>query len=137
MLKTPGSTFRPVQRKNSAAERKKISPRNFHFLKASGLKKKYLCLCNWEKYNFSWTFQESERIRRGKQTYLKFDPISAVSVQNLPKFGWRFLRPLHFFYFSFALFLVMRPKKRPFGNTADILYSLFCHLTRRGGRAGA
>ncbi len=45
---------------------------------------------------------------------LKFGPFSALFVHNRPKFGRRFVRPLHIL---FGPFWLMRPNNRPVDNT--------------------
>jgi hypothetical protein len=57
VLPTLCRTFRPIQKKNLAAEEKKIGPpSNFPFLKEFMAEEKhYFCLCEWENNNISWT----------------------------------------------------------------------------------
>ncbi len=95
VLPTLCTTFRPVQKKNSAAKGKKMrSPSNFNFLKKFGPQKHYFCLCVSGK--ISWTSLELERIWGRKQFFIMFGPFSALFVQSRPKFSRGFVRPLHF-----------------------------------------
>ncbi len=120
MLPTLGITFRPVLRKKSAAEKKIRSLSNIYYLMAFGHKKKFICVyvpeksmaCLW----FSYCRITVERITGGKLNFEKFGPFSALSVQNRPKFGRSFVRPL---YFSFGPFWVMRRNIRPVDNTEE------------------
>ncbi len=112
MLPTLGKTFRPVRRKNSAAEKIIRSPTKFDFLMAFGrIKILFLWLRAWEKYNISLICTEFHRKNKRRKTiFSEVDPFCALSVQTRPKFVRSFVRPL---YFLLGPFSVMRPNNRP------------------------
>ncbi len=63
-----GKTFRPVQRKNSAAEKKIRPPNKFDCLKAFGADKDFVICVKWlGKYDISLICTELERKSGGKQ----------------------------------------------------------------------
>ncbi len=83
-----GGKIRP-QRKKSG------HPLNLAFRRHLGWSKFcYSCLLTWEKYNISLICTELYIIKVEKLIFKKFDPFSALSVQNRQKFGrsfgWQF-----------------------------------------------
>ncbi len=88
-----------------------LSPSNFHFLKEFGLTENTFIVCMRGKILFLDFPQIREYKRR--ETILKFGPVSAPFVLNKPKFGRRFVRPLHIL---FGPFWLIRPNNRPAGN---------------------
>ncbi len=97
VLPTLGKTFRPVRRKNLAAEKKSGPLLNLVFWRHFGWWKFcYLCLCVLEKSNIIFICPELERLRGEKQIFKKMGPFSALSSQNRPNFGCSFVW-LYFF----------------------------------------
>ena len=65
--------------------------------------KNYLCLCQWQKYVIFWTYLALEWTKRlhFQEVRLLFGPVPKSA--KIPNFGSRFVRQLHFTFYS-ALF---------------------------------
>jgi hypothetical protein len=56
VLPTLCRTFRPIQKKNLAAEEQKIGPPVIFLFEGIWTEEKhYFCVCEWENINISWT----------------------------------------------------------------------------------
>jgi hypothetical protein len=104
VLPTPCGTFRPIQKKKLAAEKKNSAPStgSFPFRKEFGPKKSNIFVCVSGSNNIAWILPELHRKDKRKKTILlKFGPFSALFVQNRPKFGRRIVWPIHFLFGHF------------------------------------
>ncbi len=102
-------TFRPIQKKNSAAKEKKIGPPViFPFERNLGLKPTIFVCVSGKTTLFLGHFPRIREDRRRKKRW-NSAPFRPLFVRNRPKFGRRIVWPLHFLFGPFWLI-------RPIGN---------------------
>jgi hypothetical protein len=85
VLPTLCRTFRPIQKKISAADEKFGPPVSVSLFEGIWALKKKNCLCECENNNILGHFPRDREDKRRETILLKFGPFSALFVQNRPK----------------------------------------------------